>query len=909
MKIDQLTTENKELINKLFFEYLSKKNIYLINYVSDSYIGEVSNSFQQQVIDNSVGLSLWYQSELDKISADLDRYKLCVGTLICVDQNLIVLDRITQFDFYKNMVICYGSKPWREITITFESCIFQNIRGIILNDDELIKLKNVLGNTTFQKLDFFEDEMIVAASHASKATKLNMSITRELNFRNAGLYVSNETGDINNILNKSILYAHKNQSSILIFPELIMSNNSFNELTNYLNNICSKDSPLKLVVAGSLYERKDGADAYTNTTHILFNNNGKWDELVHYDKMIPFSGAGVMPGTNVNMQVEDIDITSDVTIIPAKDGIIGVAICRDAMDLLDLHNPVHKYADFIDLLLIISYNNGDSNMFSGTAECLSRWHNCATLYTNSIGEAYSGGGSIDDKLEISFALYPYKNTKSSTSLSGEITYATIPFNGTTQRINNLPYRIVYSKGIKYSSFTTEEIDNHCKIYKMKTKDETAKVALVLDTSNSMTYYNYKDVTVIDSKAFLSCFKSGDSISISNYSTKASTPFPLKTITDDQVINNAVDCVEKLSFTGSSTAIGLGLKAGMDQLKNITGNRGLVLLSDGYQNSGLDPLSLEIAPYPIYACAMGQQANHTLLEKISKNSTGGKYYYAPKAYNMSLIYNDIRGLEPNIFSVVNEVKEVKPLDYCIIPATISEYNEIAQIVVTWTNLKLEYSSGNPDNKHLSISIVRPDNIEVPVVPHFVDKGYVIFYIDKPMVGEWKVQIMQGSTGENTHVTVGVFESPYDSGIVLNVDISENYKLGTPVQVNANVTHGDIEILDLVVNAEIIRPKIDIEGAVVQNMSAIKNMSSSMQGAEPKSEIECLLELDIDSGGTILEHISSIKSFSLDELNNARFFTTIEDTNVLGGYYIKVNAKGISPITNSRFERTKIMGFKI
>lgn len=897
MKTKRILKEEKTLINALFYQYLTEKKIYFINYVSDSDINTMSHDFQLKIKNENFNLNGWYNSQLKTINTDLEKYKLCICTLICVDQFFLPMNRKVSFDFYKDMVMCYGTKAWRETTITFESCPFQNIRGVILNDNEISKFKHILGNNNFQEYDFFGDTMILAASHADAT--LDFKPTRDLNFKNKGLNVY-QNENIKEAIEKSIAYAQKKSSSILIFPELIMNENAMQQLISYLNTNCGKSSSLKLVVAGSMYENCN--PPFTNTTHVYYNNDGVWGELTSYDKMIPFSvTAGKLSTADINTSIEDIDVETDVTIIPTKDGIIGVAICRDAMDLLDSHNPIHKYTDFVDLLLIISYNNGDSNMFVGAAECLARWHNCGTLYTNSIKEAYPSGGGIDDKLEISFAIYPYKNSRSSTSLSGEITYASAPFNSELEK-SEYPLKIVSSKGVKYSTFNKEEIDNQCKIYTMKTKDESVKAALVLDTSFSMSYYNYVDVTVVDSKAFVSSFLKNDSIAISNYSTNAETPFPLRKIDNTRVIDKAINCIKSLSFTGGSTAIGLGLEEGMKQLEGVVGNRGLVLLSDGYQNSGKDPLSLPKAPYPVYACAMGPQSNQTLLKNIAENSTGGSFYYCPKVYDMSLIYNDIKGLEPNTFVVVNDLKEVQPQNYEILTATISKNNELAQIVVTWTNLELQYTSGNPDADHISITLVRPDNVTLQVKPTFVDKGYATFNIDKPLEGDWKVQIMQGSTNVSSHVSVGVFESPYDKAIELIASTNSNYKLGNKVGLHIELKHGNEPIKNAHITAELIKPSISIKKAIKLYANSILDMKS-----DNESEIETLLKLNHKNGGEILKHEKSIHLVKpFDELTNT-FVKEFENITEEGGYYIRVIAKGISSVDNSRFERTRILGF--
>ena len=64
------------------------------------------------------------------------------------------------------------------------------------------------------------------------------------------------------------------------------------------------------------------------------------------------------------------------TMIPFEDSILGVAMEREILDLLDPNNPLHKYADFVDMMLVISDSFSDSPILSGIGECLLKWHQC-----------------------------------------------------------------------------------------------------------------------------------------------------------------------------------------------------------------------------------------------------------------------------------------------------------------------------------------------------------------------------------------------------------------------------------------------------------------------------------------------------------------------------------------------------
>lgn len=461
-----------ELIMNLFYQYLILKDKYLVNYINDLYISEVCSSYDSDVAGDTGKLAGWYAGKSKEVTDEVQKYKLILATLMKYESHYASTP--LTYREWADMVMAFGRKRWDEQKITMESCPFRYIRGIILNKAERENFNachTALGSTSF-----FGDEMILAASHGKKDAPLGMDLTRLLNFRNCGLKVfSLRDKKQDEIIDNSIRYAVEKKAEILIFPELSINKDKIQYLIDALN---TQSGDLKLVMGGSYY-KGESEEEYRNSSPILCKKNGQWDILTYYDKMIPFTMGKMAPDAenppaihdinprDYDLLVEDIQLSSDITVLPCKDGVIGVAICRDVMDLADKHNPIHQYCDFVDLMLVISDNSGDSNMFTGTAECLARWHNCATLYTNSVAEAQ--GSNPDDKLEVSFALYPRKGGSSSTSVSGVITYISNPFDSVQLQssFEKGMVGILYSSGIEYKGLTDEELEACCKTYIMK----------------------------------------------------------------------------------------------------------------------------------------------------------------------------------------------------------------------------------------------------------------------------------------------------------------------------------------------------------------------------------------------------------------------------------------------------------
>jgi hypothetical protein len=410
------------------------------------------------------------------LNSEEELFKLIFAALMLLDTSYTAAD--LEYTRWADMLFVKGKKRWSEAKITTASSPFQNIRGIILSENEWETYQKVSGSSLKNAFIFNggDSETNLVAVHGDADDKLKVSKTGELNFHNYGLKVLPSGLELQTkIIDSALGKAVEVNAKIIIFPELTIGADGLQYLIAELNK---NSGSLVLVVAGSYY--KNDSPPYFNYAPILVKNSAEiWEETASYSKMVPFSAPpsafpGIFP-EDAKVIVEDIQPGIGVAILPAKDAVIGVAICRDAMDLLSVHNPIHRYVDFVDLLLIISYNNGDSNMFSGVAECLARWHNCATLYTNSIAEV----SEEDNQLELSFCIYPYKKGSGTTSVSGVLTYGVSPFPPPSTEadskagiikigmVGDSMVGILASAGIKYEGVTGEERTACCKIYKFK----------------------------------------------------------------------------------------------------------------------------------------------------------------------------------------------------------------------------------------------------------------------------------------------------------------------------------------------------------------------------------------------------------------------------------------------------------
>lgn len=404
-------------------------------------------------------------NEKGKDDVGCERYKLGYFTLtVCGHEYLFA----------------YGPKVWKEEKQVFASDPFRNLRIIELGTRTNPGGARYFMNETEKERNTFlfdRDELIVAAGHAGFNNDLLIKDLGEINFGNNGIYVSvKDRYSAMEYVGKSLLKAAKEKAKILILPELSVDGVTLKQQFQKLPS----NSRLKLIVAGSSYAEagyaaENGEDnggmlrQYCNRAIIKIINDGKVARECFYDKAIPFTQVANVNGKRV-LQTEMLEVKDMVSIICFADCTVGVAICRDAMDPFDKHNPLHRYCGFVDVMLVISYNGGESNMFAGVAECLARWHNCATVYTNSCGAVkmitpdLQAGNRF---LEVSFGLYPEKSCSSPTSVSGELTYDKNPFPENVAEDGSGLFSILNSVGIKYTGLTRDDIADCCKVYTLK----------------------------------------------------------------------------------------------------------------------------------------------------------------------------------------------------------------------------------------------------------------------------------------------------------------------------------------------------------------------------------------------------------------------------------------------------------
>ena len=398
---------------------------------------------------------------------------------------------------------------------------------------------------------------------------------------------------------------------------------------------------------------------------------------------------------------------------------------------------------------------------------------------------------------------------------------------------------------------------------------------IIDTSGSMSNRNYDNPTIRATQAFLSLCRSGDKIGVVNFGSTANVTYAdgntIATVDSNRTqIEQAKKAVDALNFNGSSTNMQAGIEKAKELVESVFLERGLVLLSDGYENGGSDAYKVLPEKYPVYTCAMGPNSDTALLSSIA-DKTKGKYYFAPHPSEMLSVYLDILGQYDAIDVAYTESRYIEPqrAEYWFLPP----YAESMTVCVFWDDPSLKYTdSYNPGPDEFSIYGFR--QAPAPIV----GEGYAIYQIDTFMP-VLELEMINGSN-KTVKATLAVLVNNDKSSapIELSVNASTSYSEGASESpgYNVSVTQNGKRIEDL-----------EICASVTQLVR-----TGSYHANEELSD----------------DDILSVRRYTVTHHRPGRkglFVGRLQDGKGVGRSLVKVQVTGKSPITGKPFQRTKLI----
>ena len=184
------------------------------------------------------------------------------------------------------------------------------------------------------------------------------------------------------------------------------------------------------------------------------------------------------------------------------------------------------------------------------------------------------------------------------------------------------------------------------------------LVFALDTSGSMGESGYSSENAKESKfsilqKLIKDFvakRFDDNVGVVVFGSYAFSSVPITY--DMHALNYMLDYLE-VGMAGTSTAIGDGIERSLELLqKSYAKNKVIILITDGYQNSGTTKRKDAVARakelhVKIYTIGLGKESDYDkkLLEKIASD-TGARTFNAQDAQSLQKVYKELDALEPS-----------------------------------------------------------------------------------------------------------------------------------------------------------------------------------------------------------------------------------------------------------------------
>ncbi|MBI5646125.1 MAG: VWA domain-containing protein [Ignavibacteriae bacterium] len=175
------------------------------------------------------------------------------------------------------------------------------------------------------------------------------------------------------------------------------------------------------------------------------------------------------------------------------------------------------------------------------------------------------------------------------------------------------------------------------------------VALVLDRSLSMAFYPNTDVVDPDSgrwngaksalHIFIDQLLSIDQCALVSFCGIVRTEQGLTN--DKKLLHDKLEGIK----LDKSTAIWLGVDTAINRLRNLSGKRAIILLTDGEDNASRNTTMTVVANkaaglgIPVYTVGLGEEVSQDLLGELATR-TGGKFFLSSTGADLANVYQEI-----------------------------------------------------------------------------------------------------------------------------------------------------------------------------------------------------------------------------------------------------------------------------
>lgn len=321
----------------------------------------------------------------------------------------------------------------------------------------------------------------------------------------------------------------------------------------------------------------------------------------------------------------------------------------------------------------------------------------------------------------------------------------------------------------------------------------ASIIPILDQSDSMKAYGYFASAKVDLANFVNILQGDDSFAVLGFSDNLERIYPTTATLvsgGDEIVNatSAVASATSLNMTNMSAPI----TAANALLQSRSNPRGMVLLSDGYWNKGVDPTTVINSGIPIFTIAEGTNGQTSVLESLSR-LTGGTYQLTPDSVGLASIYFDIISEAKVATTMSNRERSVSPSAPTVsLTSNVAAAQDVASFAVNWANSSIPGVQGPPGAGQIGIQLYDPNFNLVTATVRNEGDGFMVLQVSQPLAGTWTLQATYNGT-ETINVTLGSFEPDMQNTLALEAH-TRTPATGSVTKVHAN--------LDLTDNAQLV-----------------------------------------------------------------------------------------------------------
>ena len=434
------------------------------------------------------------------------------------------------------------------------------------------------------------------------------------------------------------------------------------------------------------------------------------------------------------------------------------------------------------------------------------------------------------------------------------------------------------------------------------------IALIVDCSGSMTWYNYLDYAKTDAATFANIMQIGDGCCVVSFSDSAYLNQALITLTSQNITSvcTNIQSIHSVDMTNISA----GIQLANQQIGSSASPHGMVLLSDGMWNEGVDPMTVLPNNIPIYTIALGDHGELDIMQRIA-TATSGTYNYAPGYRELARIYNNIAAQTQVAEVVRNSLDSVQPLYYKEYTTNITAGISMGTFTLNWDNINVAYTPNTPTGNQINIVLYDPNNNKFTGSPVYVASGSVVFEVANPIPGNWTVGCWYAGTAGTPALdcTWGTFEPPGTAALSLT-SASQLLSAGEEPQIEVHFHDYENPIKNPIIRATVSAPQHSYE-SIAQNyakeLQEIIPDENLMKDGVPEDKAR-ISALNQKMNGTLLtRHDRPL--FNVTTGTDGKHAIKLTDTAISGTYNVHVEATGYSTRHKSMVQRTGIISIHV